>query len=94
MYGLKYGALPLVRRVGGLADTVTDTDLVTLEDQTATGIVFNDSTDEDYRHAVRRAFALYRRRPDWARVRQTGMRIAFDWASAARQYTNLYKSLI
>ena len=94
MYGLKYGSLPLVRRVGGLADTVTDTDLETLDNQTATGFVFDAFDVQDYRRAIRRAFALYRRRSDWNRVRQTGMRIAFDWASAAQQYTNLYKSLI
>jgi len=94
MYGLKYGAVPLVRRVGGLADTVVDSDLETLDDQTATGIVFDDFTVDDYRHAVRKAFALYRRRADWNRVRQSGMRIAFDWASAAQQYIQLYQSLI
>ena len=94
MYGLKYGTLPLVRRVGGLADTVTDTDLETLDNKSATGIVFNEFTVEDYRHAVRRAFALYHRRTDWAHVRQTGMRIAFDWATAAQRYTTLYESLI
>ncbi len=94
MYGLKYGSLPLVRRVGGLADTVTDTDLETLDDQSASGFVFDDFLVDDYRRAIRRAFALYRRRSDWNRVRQTGMRIAFDWASAAQHYTNLYKSLI
>jgi starch synthase len=94
MYGLKYGSLPLVRRVGGLADTVTDTDLETLDDLSATGFVFNDFHVDDYRRAIRRAFALYRRRSDWNRVRQIGMRIAFDWDSAAQQYTNLYKSLI
>ncbi len=94
MYGLKYGTLPLVRRVGGLADTVTDTDLETLDNQSATGIVFNEFTVEDYRHAVRRAFALYHRRSDWSHVRQTGMRIAFDWATAAQRYTTLYESLI
>lgn len=94
MYGMKYGSLPLVRRVGGLADTVTDTDLETLDNQTATGFVFNDFDVADYGRAVRRAFALYRRRSDWNRVRQTGMRIAFDWATAARQYTHLYQSLM
>jgi starch synthase len=94
MYGLKYGSLPLVRRVGGLADTVTDTDLETLDDQTATGFVFDHFDVSDYGRAVRRAFSLYRRRSDWNRVRQTGMRIAFDWATAAQQYTHLYQSLM
>jgi starch synthase len=93
MYGLKYGSLPLVRRVGGLADTVVDADLETLDNSSATGFVFDSFTEADYRRAVRRAFALYRRQADWRRVRQTGMCQAFDWASAAQQYTALYRSL-
>ena len=55
MYGLKYGSLPLVRRVGGLADTVVDSDLETLTDHTATGFVFNDFDEADFRRAVRRS---------------------------------------
>jgi starch synthase len=94
MYGLKYGSLPLVRRVGGLADTVTDTDLETMDDRTACGFVFDRLEPSDYRKAIRRAVALYKRKPDWNRVRQTGMRIAFDWRSAAQQYNSLYESLI
>lgn len=94
MYGLKYGSLPLVRRVGGLADTVIDTDLETMDDRTACGFVFDRLEQLDYRKAVRRAVALYKRKPDWNRVRQTGMRIAFDWGSAAQQYKFLYQSLI
>ena len=94
MYGLKYGSLPLVRRVGGLADTVVDSDLETLDDHTATGFVFNDFDVADYQRAVRRAFGLFHRKAEWARVRQTGMRLAFDWDSAARQYTGLYQTII
>jgi starch synthase len=94
MYGLKYGSLPLVRRVGGLADTVTDTDLETMDDRTACGFVFDRLEPLDYRKAIRRAVALYKRKPDWNRVRQTGMRIAFDWGNAARQYKSLYQRLI
>ena len=94
MYGLKYGSLPLARRVGGLADTVIDTDLETLDDKTANGFVFDAFTDADYRKAVRRAFALYRRKADWNRVRQTGMRIAFDWKNAAQHYKTIYSNLI
>jgi len=94
MYGMKYGSLPLVRRVGGLADTVVDTDLETLDDHTATGFVFDTFDPNDYRHALRRAFALYGRRADWSRVRQNGMRLAFDWADAAQRYTDLYQSLL
>jgi starch synthase len=94
MYGLKYGSLPLVRRVGGLADTVVDADLETMDDRTACGFVFDRLDQTDYRKAIRRAVALYKRKPDWNRVRQTGMRIAFDWGTAAAQYKSLYQSLI
>ena len=94
MYGLKYGSLPLVRRVGGLADTVVDTDLETLADGTATGFVFDAFEEVAYRRAVRRAFALYARRLEWQQVQETGMRKAFDWSAAAARYTALYRELI
>ena len=94
LYGLKYGSLPLVRRVGGLADTVVDTDLETLDDRTATGFVFDAFDSTPYRRALRRAFALYRRRAEWSRVRHNGMRIASGWEDSARQYRDLYASLI
>jgi starch synthase len=90
MYGLLYGSLPLVRAVGGLADTVTDADLATLDDATATGIVFASFSEADYRHAVRRALALYRQPRAWARVRQTGMQQDFSWAQAAQHYRAVY----
>ena len=90
MYGLLYGSLPLVRAVGGLADTVVDADLATLDDETATGIVFASFSEADYRHAVRRALALYRQPRAWARVRQTGMHQDFSWTQAARHYRAVY----
>jgi starch synthase len=94
LYGLKYVSLPLVRRVGGLADTVVDTDLETLDNHSATGFVFDDFDSAPYQRALRRAFALYRRRADWSRVRQNGMRIASGWEQSAMQYRDLYASLI
>jgi starch synthase len=94
MYALAYGSLPLVRRVGGLADSVTDTDLITLADHSATGIVFDHMNAAEFAHALRRAQALYRRPQDWAQVQQTGMRQSFSWDSAARHYADIYRSLI
>ena len=94
LYGLKYGSLPLVRRVGGLADTVVDTDLESLDDRSATGFVFDNFDSTDYRRAVRRALALYRRRADWSRVRQNGMRMESGWEQSALRYRDLYASLL
>lgn len=90
LYGLAYGSVPLVRRVGGLADTVVDTDLCTLDDRSATGIVFDGFDAGSLAYAVRRAAALYRRPADWKRVRRTGMEQRFDWATAARAYVAVY----
>ena len=81
MYGLKYGSLPLVRRVGGLADTVVDCTLEDLASGDATGFVFDRFEGADYNRALRRAFALYQRAPDWRRVRGNAMRRPADWAS-------------
>ena len=94
LYGLQYGSLPLVRAVGGLADTVVDADLATLDDGSANGFVFHDFTEAAYRHALRRAFALYRQPAAWARLRQAGMRRASGWDASARHYVALYQSLL
>ena len=58
LYGLSYGTLPLVRKVGGLADTVTDSSLENLADGTASGFVFNGFDVAEFGAAVRRAFAF------------------------------------
>jgi starch synthase len=94
MYGLKYGSLPLVRGVGGLADTVVDTDLVTIDNQSATGVVFHDFTDAAFQYALRRMMALYRHPRAWAKVRRSGMHQSFSWAHAARQYLSVYQQIV
>ncbi len=94
MYGLKYGSLPLVRRVGGLADTVVDSTLEDMASGEATGFVFDRFDSADYDRAVRRAFALYQRAPDWRRVRGHAMRRPADWATAAAQYVAVYRQAL
>ncbi|MDH6168914.1 starch synthase [Variovorax boronicumulans] len=94
MYGLKYGSLPLVRRVGGLADTVVDSTLEDMASGEATGFVFDRFDGADYERALRRAFALYDRAPDWRRVRGHAMRRPADWATAAAQYIDVYRQAL
>ncbi len=93
LYGLRYGALPLVHRVGGLADTVVDATAHNLEAGLATGFVFDDYTTQGLRSAVHRALRLYAQPVVWAAVQQRAMRQRFDWGEAAAQYTSLYRSL-
>jgi len=90
MYGLKYGSLPLVHRVGGLADTVVDATLEDMAAGSATGFSFDDFGAEGYARALRRAFALYQRTSDWRAVRASAMRRPADWGSAAGQYLGVY----
>ncbi|MET0211046.1 MAG: glycogen synthase GlgA [Variovorax sp.] len=94
MYGLRYGSLPLVHRVGGLADTVVDCTLESMADGTATGFTFDEFSGAGYQRALRRAFALHARSADWRRVRATGMRRPADWATAAASYMQMYRQAL
>ena len=93
LYGLRYGTLPLVRRVGGLADTVVDCTLENLDEGCATGFVFDDLSADGLLAAVRRAFALSRRPGQWTTVQRRGMALRFDWPSVAKHYLVLYELL-
>lgn len=90
LYGLKYGTLPLVRRVGGLADTVVDCSLENIADAVATGFVFETFDTAGMTTALRRAFALYNRKSDWKLVQKTAMQQQFGWDAAAADYLALY----
>ena len=94
LYGLAYGSLPLVHRVGGLADTVVDVALENLADGSATGFVFDRFDGAAYGAALRRAFALQAREADWRRVQRAAMRRVFDWDGPAARYVALYRSLL
>jgi starch synthase len=93
LYGLAYGTLPLVRKVGGLADSVVDCTLENMAEGTATGFVFDHFDSQSFNTAVRRAFALYDRRDDWMQVQQSGMRQEFDWDVAAKTFMSLYRQI-
>lgn len=94
MYGLKYGSLPLVHRVGGLADTVVDCTLEDLAEGLANGFVFAEFSQQAFERALCRAFALYARRTEWNRVRSRAMRQSLGWENAARQYVALYQDAL
>jgi starch synthase len=93
LYGLRYGALPLVHRVGGLADSVADASAQNVEAGLATGFVFDEFTAPALLSALRRAFELHAQPEAWARVQQSAMQQRFDWREAAGQYAALYRSL-
>src|SRR6202045_545083 len=94
LYALRYGALPLVRRTGGLADTVVDANAVTLAEGSATGFAFDEESPEALLEAASRAVALYADRASWQRVMRQAMTRDFSWDAAARQYKALYTRLM
>ena len=93
MYGLRYGTLPLVRRVGGLADTVVDASEPALAQGSATGFVFDAATPLALSAALRRAIDLFARRDLWAGVMRRAMVQDFSWQGSARLYMALYQGL-
>ncbi len=94
LYSLKYGAVPIVRATGGLADTVCDATEATMVNGTANGFSFVDYEPEELERTVARAVAMYRNEPDrWAGLVGTGMRQDWSWEASAGKYVELYASL-
>ena len=90
MYGLRYGTLPIVRRVGGLADTVRDRGD---SDEAANGFVFDAATPHALERAVLRAAALRTDAKAWNARMAQAMSEPLSWAVPAREYRLLYERL-
>src|SRR5271169_4825286 len=89
LYALRYGTLPLVRRVGGLADTVVGADALSLADGTATGFTFDVESPAALGSAMERAAVLFRQRAIWRQMVKRAMTRDFSWDAVARQYLAL-----
>lgn len=94
LYSLRYGTVPIVRNVGGLADTVIDATPATLDQSTATGVIIADDSPAALIAAVQKGLALYHNNPVWQKLQLNGMRQEFSWAASAREYLKLYRELI
>jgi starch synthase len=93
LYGLRYGSLPLVRRVGGLADTVVDASDEAVRAQRATGFAFDPPTSAALEGAIARAIQAHRQPRLWRQLIETAMAQDFSWDGAAARYMALYASL-
>ena len=92
--GLRYGAIPLVARAGGLIDTVIDANEVAVAAGVATGIQFSPITAENLWIALEKAARLFRNPAAWRTMQKNGMMADYSWHQAARQYTKLYRELL
>lgn len=100
LYGLRYGAIPLVAATGGLRDTVADATPERLANGSATGFTFGDASlggtidAGGLGFALGRAIDLYEDRAAWARLREQAMRAPVDWSHSAGRYAQLFESLL
>jgi starch synthase len=91
---LRYGSVPVVARVGGLADTVIDANEMAVAAGVATGIQFAPVEQGPLQHALRRAIGLWRQPKVWRRIQANGMAADVGWSGPARRYAVLYRELL
>jgi starch synthase len=94
LYALRYGTVPLVRNVGGLADTVVDATDENLQRDAATGFMFGPATVDALAHAVRRTAHVFGQTATWQKIVQRGMVQSFSWQDAATPYLALYEEAV
>ena len=90
MYSLRYGTVPIVRRTGGLADTVEQYDPQTGR---GTGFVFGHFTKAGFSWALDQAFTVWKDKQAWKLLQQAGMAADFSWDRQVAEYVELYRSL-
>ncbi len=88
MYSMRYGTVPMVRRVGGLKDTVVD-----IGDKDGYGICYNYASVGDISHGVYRAVELYHNKAAMKDVRQTMMKLDYGWERSVDQYVDVYNRI-
>jgi starch synthase len=93
MYAMRYGAIPVVRSSGGMADTVVDATRETLKSGTATGFCFEEQNASQLTACTRRALAIYAQPIPWRKLQTSAMRQDFSWDKSAKLYADLYRSL-
>jgi len=93
IYAMRYGTIPLVRRSGGMADTVADASPEAIREGTATGFSFETPSAEELTACIRRALSLYGQPIAWRRLQSAAMRQDFSWHRSAAAYGDLYLSL-
>ena len=89
MYAMRYGAVPVTRKVGGLADTVSD-----VQTTSGTGFVFEGGRAQDLLVGIGRALARYERREAWVGLQHRAMKRDFGWERSAARYREIYLDLL
>jgi starch synthase len=88
LYSMRYGTVPVVRRTGGLKDTVID-----FGDDGGYGICFNNASEDDIVYSIHRSISLYDDKKKMDEIRKRMMQINSSWETSAAKYIELYKSI-
>ena len=91
MYSLKYGTIPIVRRVGGLADSVVQYDIQT---ETGTGFLFDSYSSNQLLNTIQDAVSLFSQKRKWTKLMKNAMAVDFSWDQSAEEYLQLFESLL
>jgi len=91
MFSLKYGTIPIVRKVGGLKDTVID---YSAEGGVGTGFVFDTYDPQALWDSIERALRLFADKRSWTELMHRAMRMDFSWDRSAQAYNNLYEEFL
>lgn len=95
MIALRYGAVPLVRRTGGLADTVFDIDTASCAEEERNGYTFDYFDAAGVNWALDRALDCWSKdKPKWQKIMMNGMKKNFSWGKSASAYLELYHSIV
>ncbi|MBI1345812.1 glycogen synthase GlgA [bacterium] len=94
MYSLMYGTVPIVRSVGGLADSVVDATEGNVANSTANGFSFHEYRSDVLFRQVCRALGLYLDRRTWRQLQRTGMERDWSWKRSAKDYVAAYQRAI
>jgi starch synthase len=93
LYSLRYGTVPIVRRTGGLADTVVPFRPSTVQSKSATGFHFIDASSDALLSTVMLALYVYQEDEAWNSMIKSGMSADLSWGQSAKQYAKLYRAM-
>ena len=94
MYSMRYGTIPIVRRTGGLADTVVDATTDNITNKKATGFVFDKEDSDELLSCIQRALQTFSDKTTWRMLQINGMKHDFSWHKSAQEYVSLYQNLL
>lgn len=94
LYSLRYGTIPIVRNVGGLADTVINATKLNIDNHSATGFYMADNKPSSLISSVQSAIKLYQDTATWKQLQLNAMAQDFSWEKSAEKYIDLYNETI